>query len=40
MLIILKSKDEIAIMREAGRINAEVLQILVERLRPGAAGVA
>jgi methionyl aminopeptidase len=35
MPIVLKSRDEIAIMREAGRINAEVLQILVDRLRPG-----
>ncbi|MDP2675588.1 MAG: type I methionyl aminopeptidase [Dehalococcoidia bacterium] len=35
MPIILKSRDEIAIMRDAGRIVAEVLQIIVERLRPG-----
>jgi len=35
MPIILKSKDEIAIMREAGRIVAETLQMLVDRLRPG-----
>ncbi len=35
MPIILKSRDEIAIMREAGRIVAQVLQLLVERLRPG-----
>jgi len=35
MPIILKSPDEIAIMRDAGRIVAEVLQIIVERLRPG-----
>ena len=35
MPIILKSRDEIAIMRDAGRIVAEVLQVLVERLRPG-----
>ena len=35
MPIILKSRDEIAIMRDAGRIVAEVLQTLVERLRPG-----
>jgi methionyl aminopeptidase len=33
--IILKSKDEIAIMREAGHILAEVRDLLVERLRPG-----
>src|SRR3989304_2188188 len=35
MPIILKSQDEITIMRQAGRIVAEVLQILVDRLRPG-----
>lgn len=35
MPIILKSRDEIRIMREAGRIVAETLQLLVERLRPG-----
>ena len=35
MPIILKSRDEIAIMREAGRIVAQVLQLLVECLRPG-----
>ncbi len=35
MPIILKSRDEIATMRDAGRINSEVLQMLVERLRPG-----
>ena len=31
----MKSQDEIAIMREGGRILAETLQLLVERLRPG-----
>ncbi len=35
MPIILKSRDEVAIMREAGRILAEVRDIVVERLRPG-----
>jgi len=35
MPIILKSRDEIAIMRDAGRIVADVLHTLVERLRPG-----
>jgi len=35
MPIIVKSEDEIAIMREAGRHVAEVLQILVDALRPG-----
>ena len=35
MPIIVKSRDEISIMREAGRHVAEVLQILVDALRPG-----
>lgn len=35
MPIIVKSPDEITIMREAGRHVAEVLQILVDALRPG-----
>ena len=35
MPIIIKSEDEIAIMRQAGRIVADVLQILVAELRPG-----
>ena len=35
MPIVLKSRDEIAIMREAGRILAEVLGLVVARLRPG-----
>ena len=35
MPIVIKSEDEIAIIREAGRSVAEVLQILVNRLRPG-----
>jgi len=35
MPIIVKSEDEIAIMREAGRHVAEVLQILADALRPG-----
>jgi methionyl aminopeptidase len=35
MPIIIKSDDEIAIMREAGRIVAETLQRLVAELRPG-----
>ncbi len=35
MPIVLKSRDEIAIMREAGRINAEVLKMLVDFMRPG-----
>jgi methionyl aminopeptidase len=35
MPIIVKSRDEIGIMREAGRHLAEVLQILADALRPG-----
>jgi methionyl aminopeptidase len=35
MPIILKSDDEIAIMREAGRIVAQTLAVLVKELRPG-----
>ena len=38
MPIVIKSEDEIAIIREAGRCVAEVLQILVNRLRPGLVG--
>jgi len=35
MPIVLKSRDEIAIMRESGHILAETLQVVVDRLRPG-----
>jgi methionyl aminopeptidase len=35
MPIIVKSRDEISIMRESGRHVAEVLDILVDALRPG-----
>lgn len=35
MSIIVKSKEEIALMREAGRAVAEVLDILRSRIRPG-----
>ncbi len=35
MPVILKSREEIKIMREAGRHAAEVLQMLVEAVRPG-----
>ena len=35
MPIILKSRDEISLMREAGRILAETLQLLLEHVRPG-----
>jgi methionyl aminopeptidase len=39
MPIILKSDDEIAIMREAGRHVAEVLDLLAEACRPGAVEI-
>ena len=35
MPIIIKSDDEIALMREAGRIVAEVLELLAAEVRPG-----
>ncbi|MFQ6019335.1 MAG: type I methionyl aminopeptidase [Dehalococcoidia bacterium] len=35
MPIIVKSDEEIGIMREAGHIVAQMLQLLAERLRPG-----
>src|SRR3972149_320911 len=35
MPIIIKSEDEIALMREAGRIVAEVLEVLTAEVRPG-----
>jgi methionyl aminopeptidase len=36
--VTIKSKDELAIMREAGRRNAEVRAILREAIRPGISG--
>ncbi|HXG36210.1 MAG TPA: type I methionyl aminopeptidase [Dehalococcoidia bacterium] len=35
MPIVLKSEQELTTMRKAGRINAEVLQILAESVQPG-----
>jgi methionyl aminopeptidase len=35
MAITIKSKDELKIMREAGRVVAETLQVLVEMVKPG-----
>ena len=35
MSIVIKSDREIATMRQAGRIAAEVLEILAARLKPG-----
>ena len=34
-MIVIKSKNEIAMMREAGRIVAEVHQVLREKIKPG-----
>lgn len=36
MAVVLKSRDEIKAMREAGRVVAEVLQLLAAAVRPGA----
>jgi methionyl aminopeptidase len=36
MAVVLKSRDEIKAMREAGRVVAEVLQMLAAAVRPGA----
>ena len=38
MPIVIKSRDEIAAMREAGRMNAEVRAILRAAIRPGVTG--
>src|SRR5688572_5163868 len=38
MPVVIKSPAEIAAMREAGRINAEVRAILREAVRPGVSG--
>jgi methionyl aminopeptidase len=35
MPIIIKSEDEVALMREAGRIAGEVLELLAAQIRPG-----
>jgi methionyl aminopeptidase len=35
MPIVLKSRDEIAIMREAGKIVAGTLEVVLEKVRPG-----
>ena len=37
--VTIKSKDELAIMREAGRRNAEVRALLREAVRPGISGL-
>ena len=38
MPIVLKSKEEIALMREAGRVVAQVLEMLKEEIKPGVVG--
>jgi methionyl aminopeptidase len=38
MPIVLKSREEIALMREAGRAVAQVLEILKEEIKPGVVG--
>ena len=38
MSVVIKSRDEIAAMREAGRLNAEVRVLLREAVRPGVSG--
>ncbi len=35
MAIIIKSKEELAIMRQAGRITAEILALLASKVKPG-----
>ena len=39
-MIVIKSKNEIAMMREAGRIVAEVHQVLREKIKPGVSTAA
>jgi methionyl aminopeptidase len=38
MSVVIKSPDEIAIMREAGRLNAEIRRILRDAIAPGVTG--
>ena len=38
MSVVIKSPDEIAIMREAGRLNAEVRRLLLDAIGPGVSG--
>ena len=38
MSVVIKSNDELAIMRQAGRLNAEVRAILRQAVRPGVSG--
>ena len=38
MSVVIKSPDEVAIMREAGRLNAEVRKLLLDAIAPGVTG--
>lgn len=38
MSVVIKSPDEIVVMREAGRLNAEVRQLLLNAIAPGVTG--
>jgi methionyl aminopeptidase len=38
MTVVIKSKDEIALMREAGRLNAEIRALLRDAVAPGVTG--
>src|SRR5688572_30510853 len=38
MTVVIKSRDEIALMREAGRLNAEIRAILRDAVAPGVSG--
>ena len=38
MSVVIKSPDEIVIMREAGRLNAEVRKLLLDAIAPGVTG--
>jgi methionyl aminopeptidase len=39
MSVVIKSRDELELMRQAGRVNAEVRAVLREAVRPGATGL-
>jgi methionyl aminopeptidase len=39
MSVVIKSRDEVAVLHEAGRLNAEIRQILREAIRPGVTGI-
>jgi methionyl aminopeptidase len=35
MIIEIKSAEEIAVMRQSGKIVADILRILIEQIKPG-----